>query len=141
MLSVSLSDQELLSSLPTEKRELHQCLCDQDQYIITFLSPQWRYQGTVQPHRPAILEKKGLARSVQEKEERLSEGLTQLNRHCDGTHSHHAWVHSLEIVTSLGKNVLVSFQLCQIVMSKLETEGTFYCLYEHMLKHMLSDSK
>lgn len=43
---------------PQTEREPHQCLCDHDQYIITFLSPQWHYQGTVQLHRPAILEKK-----------------------------------------------------------------------------------
>lgn len=38
----------------TGEREQRSNLCDRDQYIITFLSPQWHYQGMVHLHRPAI---------------------------------------------------------------------------------------
>ena len=46
----------IILSAHRQEGELYQCLRDHNQYIITFMSLQWRYQGTVRPHRPAILE-------------------------------------------------------------------------------------
>lgn len=75
-LSVFVS--ELLSSWLTERRECN-CLCDCDQYIITFLSPQWRCEQSSPTDQP-IKKKKSLACHLSDLEKQKgSQDVTPVN--------------------------------------------------------------